>query len=80
MSELGAPPLGPTEEEKKAAVQRLRKEINILTVEQNQARKMAAYGGMTPEETKKYDSCRDRIAMLSEKLLQFEKSLAAGHS
>jgi hypothetical protein len=35
---------------------------------------MAAYGDMTPEETKKHDSRQTQIAMLTEKLLLLGKS------
>lgn len=46
------------------AIRRLKQEIQELTDQQTEARKMAALVGMTPAEAEQYDDRRSRIAKL----------------
>jgi hypothetical protein len=55
-------------------VQKLKREIDRLTVIQAKALKTATFGGMTPEEAKEYDNRREEILKLVERLAMLEKS------
>jgi hypothetical protein len=67
MYELGVPPTD--EETREITIQRLKQEIDILSKKQSEARKRAAYGGMTPEDTNKYDSRQGEFSLLTKTLL-----------
>jgi len=46
----------------------LQRELDRLTAHQEEVRRRAAYGGMTPEEAKEYDIRRVKIPRLAERL------------
>jgi hypothetical protein len=48
----------------------LERELDRLTAHQEEVRRKAAYGGMTPEEANEYDIRRMKISRLAERLLQ----------
>ena len=71
MSEIQVP--DPNPHTKEAASDLLKKEIDLLSKQQSEARRTATYGGMTPDEAKEYDLRRKTILNLTETLLRIEK-------
>lgn len=60
--------------ERETRVFDLQAEMDLLTSQQNEARRRAAYGGMTPQEAREYDARRARISVLAERILQLRKA------
>ena len=52
----------------------LKELIDKLTSQQNEVRRRAAHGGMTPGEAKEYDARRARISTLARRLLHLENA------
>jgi len=58
----------------RAVVDRLKEEIFRLTEEQIEARKMATFAGLTPDEAKEYEDRRAKILELVEQLRLLEEA------
>jgi hypothetical protein len=63
-------------EEMADIIQRLRQQIDALTLEQADALKRATYLGMTPDEAKAYDARRIKITELMGQLVEIRQAQA----
>jgi hypothetical protein len=55
-------------------IDRLKRQIEQLTLEQTDALKSATYVGMTPEEARQHDERREKITQLTQQLRQLQQA------